>query len=146
MPNPQHVKIHFQTEGYLGDEEQLIVETLWAVPVAEDYRINNIPFYAYGVAWEDIVKADVDDNGDLSFVSLVKPSGNSVVRIRPDDETATERIVEQLREMGCDAEIFVSNQLIAVHIPVVVEYTKVKTYLEASRSILDYEEACLGWT
>ena len=42
------------------------VETLWAVPVGENlYRLDNSPFFAYRVSWEDVVHAEPDSDGVL---------------------------------------------------------------------------------
>jgi hypothetical protein len=37
------------------------VETLWATSLGNDqYKLDNSPFYAYSVSWEDIVYAPFD--------------------------------------------------------------------------------------
>ncbi|HEX6050934.1 MAG TPA: DUF4265 domain-containing protein [Gemmatimonadaceae bacterium] len=42
------------------------VETLWADRVGPDlYRLDNSPFWAYGVSWLDVVEAHPDADGVL---------------------------------------------------------------------------------
>src|ERR1700750_3313832 len=58
-------------------------ETMWATPVGPDrYRLENSPFYAYGVSWLDIVEARPEDPGDLPVVvRRVEKSGHRTLRL-----------------------------------------------------------------
>ncbi len=43
------------------------VETLWASPLGNDlYRLENSPWYAYGVSWQDVVEAHSPEGGARS--------------------------------------------------------------------------------
>lgn len=43
------------------DDGSFRVETLWASALGSDeFKLDNSPFYAYSVSWEDIVYAPVD--------------------------------------------------------------------------------------
>jgi len=58
------------------------VETLWAVPVSGGfYRLDNSPFFAYGVSSQDIVEAQPGQDEFLEFVRCIKKSGNRTVRV-----------------------------------------------------------------
>jgi hypothetical protein len=58
------------------------IETLWAVDLGSDhYRLDNTPWYAYGISWQDVVEAQPDEQGQLHFVKLVSKKGNRTVRI-----------------------------------------------------------------
>ena len=59
------------------------VETLWAYDLGNDhYCLDNSPFYAYSVSWQDIVYAPHDeDEGFATFQRVVTKSGNRTVRI-----------------------------------------------------------------
>ncbi len=59
------------------------VETLWATPVGRDrYKLDNSPFYAYGVSWQDVIEARPEREGDLpTLVRVVEKSGNRTIRV-----------------------------------------------------------------
>src|SRR5437899_11916700 len=65
------------------DDGTTNVETLWATSVGEDkYQIDNSPFYAYGVSWQDIVFAPFDQNeGFPTFQKVVAKSGHRTLRV-----------------------------------------------------------------
>lgn len=50
-PEP-NAKVLFRVE--YEDDDTADVETLWAFDLGEDnYRIDNLPYFAYGVSWND---------------------------------------------------------------------------------------------
>jgi hypothetical protein len=50
---PQSPDVKVKLESADGD-----VETLWATTLGEDrYRLDNSPFFAYGVSWLDVIEA-----------------------------------------------------------------------------------------
>lgn len=57
-------------------------ETLWATPLGNDlYQIENIPCYAYGLNFHDVVRAKPDPDGILEAFELVELSGHRTFRI-----------------------------------------------------------------
>ena len=138
-----HVKILFDFEEDGGTQ----VESMWAVPVANGYKIDNIPFYVREVACEDVVSADLDTDGALHFVALVAASGHSTVRLWFANEKDVIEVRESLRNMGCSSEMDLSR-LVAVDIPPSIPYERVRAYLDhlEREAVLEYEEACLGQT
>jgi hypothetical protein len=58
-------------------------ESIWALSLGGDlYEIRNAPFYAYGINWGDIVRADNNDPTLKPEVrEVVAPSGNKTVRV-----------------------------------------------------------------
>lgn len=102
----QHVKIEFRVQNETGGFD---VETMWAVPLGDDrYRLDNTPFYAYGVSWDDIIIAKAQKDGFPVFESCAEKSGNSTVRIIFTEEEvqglSAETMLAQLAEMGCSYE------------------------------------------
>lgn len=79
----------------LQEDENL--ETLWAEPVGQDlYRLDNLPFFAYGVSWLDVVEAHPDDNGQLVMSRVVEKSGHRTVRVIFDpgvDQSPEARVI-----------------------------------------------------
>src|SRR6185503_16983643 len=62
------------------------IETLWAYDLGENrYKLDNSPFYAYGVSWGDTVLAPHDDTqGHATFHSVLVKSGYRTVRVMFD--------------------------------------------------------------
>lgn len=58
-------------------------EAFWATPLGNDlYKIENVPFYAYGLNFNDIVKATSKDKAQIPEIrELVTPSGHRTFRI-----------------------------------------------------------------
>jgi Domain of unknown function (DUF4265) len=58
-------------------------ETLWATPLGRHrYRLENCPFFAYGVSWRDVVEARPPAKRELPlFVRVTKKSGHRTVRV-----------------------------------------------------------------
>jgi hypothetical protein len=140
--HPEHVKILFDIEHEDGTVD---LESLWAIPVSNGYRIDNIPFYARGVACNDIVAATPDEGGMLRFSGLVTASGHSTVRLWFEDEADVPVVREHLRQMGCESELDLPR-LAAVDIPPTIPYNAVRRFLDeqAAAGVFEYEEGCLG--
>src|SRR5688500_12587671 len=80
-----------QVKVLLRDDEN--VETVWAQPIGPDqYRLDNSPFWAYGVSWRDVVEAHPDEDGMLTFVRVVQKSGHRTLRLilKPPADKALE--------------------------------------------------------
>jgi hypothetical protein len=124
------------------------VEAMWAVPVKNGYKIDNIPFYAREIALEDVVSATCDSGGMLRFDRLVEESGHSTVRLwfAKGREGDVPRVRQELRDLGCASELSDLPRLVAVDVPSSVPYEVVRPILERyeREGLLEYEEACLG--
>lgn len=74
-----------ETEGiwveYLGDNK---------------YRISNIPFYVYGVSYDDIVEAEEQD-GQLFYAKTVSKSGNNTFRLIIEKGVSEETFKEYVK-------------------------------------------------
>ncbi len=138
----KHVKLLFEVEREDGSVD---IESVWAVPVAEGYKIDNIPFYAKEVACNDVVSAATDEDGALRYTGLSVASGHSTIRLWFADESNVAPVREHLRGMGCSSELDLSR-LVAVDVPPSVAYPDVRAYLDEQEAagIFEYEEACLG--
>lgn len=84
-------------------------ESLFAKPLGDDlYEIDNIPFYAYGLNYRDVVLARAEsDDLKPSILQLVKASGHRTVRIIFFDTVKRERqdgIIESIEDLGVTAE------------------------------------------
>jgi hypothetical protein len=120
------------------------VETLWAVPVGHDlYRLDNSPFFTYRVSWQDIVRAEPDLDGVLSFVDIAEKSGNRTVRvIMQTCETTSEEakpFLDGLLNLGCSYEGF-QPRLISINVPPQIDLQTVADYLIASGHTWEYAD------
>ena len=136
------VKVLFEVQN---DDGTVEVESVWAAPVSEGYKIDNIPFYAREVACEDVISAKADDDGALRYTGLSVASGHSTIRLWFADESNVARVRDHLRGMGCPSELDLPR-LVAVDVPPSVPYSDVRAYLDAQEAVglFEYEEACLG--
>jgi hypothetical protein len=114
------------------------VETLWATPVGENqYRLDNSPFYAYGVSWEDVVEASLDEDNSLEFTRRVIKSGNRTVRAILDfsgDPVRTQDFLKELTDIQCSYE-GKNSTLISINVPPAVDLEKVTDFLTEQAGI-----------
>lgn len=119
------------------DDGTADVETLWATSLGGDrYKLDNSPFYAYSVSWQDVVLAPwSEDESFPTFERVVEKSGNRAVRVFFDPPVgagnASDLILQGLVGLGCSYE-GASPSYIAINIPQAVELGTVTAFLIAS--------------
>ena len=117
MAEENYKKIVFALEqdadGYPPDRW----ESLWGYEIEDGYySIDNIPFYAKGVSSGDVV-AVVPNEGQLQFERVIRPSGNSVVRLYVSDASDMQATRDSFGELGCESELHSNPKFIAVEVP-----------------------------
>jgi hypothetical protein len=143
-------KVQQDEDGY----PPVQVESLWARPFDEGkYVLDNIPFFARGVSWRDMISATQGADGNKWFSGVVNPSGHSTIRIivfrKADDPRPLEERVAELRgrftALGCSSELSHITGLFAVDIPPSVPFSQVRPLLDEGQRLdqWDYEEANL---
>ena len=121
------------------DDGSAQVETLWATALGKDeYRLENSPFYAYSVSWEDVVFAPLDPAEDrATFRRVVKKSGNRTVRVIFDppvkDGNESDQVLQGLVELGCSYE-GANRGYMSINIPPAVDLSAVRQYLVAKQA------------
>ena len=115
-------------------QEGEYVETLWADPLGSDlYRLDNSPFWAYGVSWRDVVEAHPDPDGMLRMTRVAEKSGHRTIRVilKPgvDESPEAQAVMDGIRELGASYE-GVNPTYLAIDTPPGVELMAVKSYLE----------------
>lgn len=135
------VKVLFEVDDGEGG---VFIESLWAVAEDGGYRIDDVPFFARGFAWGDVVAVERDPDGGRRCTKLVAPSGHSTIRLAIANAGDIQRVRQELRLLGCDSELGFGR--VAVDVPPNVPYPRVREYLDArfAEKLLDYEEGCLG--
>jgi hypothetical protein len=143
----EHTKILFEYEGSAPD--QLELESIWACPVDDGFKIDNIPFYVRGIALDDIVSAERDDGGMLRYQRLIRSSGHSTIRLwfADDEERRIISVRQMFRDLGCESEQSDRRRLVAVDIPPSISYEQIRAVLDEQEKlgVFEYEEACLGF-
>jgi uncharacterized protein DUF4265 len=142
----RHVKILFQLEQDEDGYPPASVESLWALPKGEGrFQVDNIPFFATGVAFGDIVSV-TQEEGALCFQDVVQPSGHSTLRVAISEAADVPAVRALFEQKGCSVEQSHLPRLIAVDVPPSVPLESLRPLLEAGRGQgrWDYEEACLA--
>jgi hypothetical protein len=130
---------------YKDVQGQIAEETVWVKPEGELYRLDNIPFYAPGLAFNDLIKVE-NDGGVLYFDELVRASGHSTIQIIFFDNFQVERVLKDVEALGCKWEGMKGEPYFTVDVPKDVNYLNFKAFLdkELATGILDFKEACLS--
>ena len=117
-----------------ADDGTARVETLWATALGNDeYKLDNSPFYAYSVSWEDTVYAPIDPSeGRPTFMRVVKKSGRRTIRIKFDppvqDGNESDQVLQGLVALGCSYE-GANRSYMSIDIPQEVNLERVRQYL-----------------
>ena len=66
-----------QTDGW----PPLEIEHIWLENNDDFYTVKNFPFYIKGIAYDDVITIELDENGCAKKWEVIKPSGNSLIWI-----------------------------------------------------------------
>jgi hypothetical protein len=126
-------------------EGRLSTESIWVEKEGQYYRVKNIPFFAPNIAYNDLISVE-EDNEELFFDNLIKPSGHSTIQIIFFDLQHFEQITHDLVTLHCAWEGSHLKEYISVDVPKEVHYGTVRKYLIQKRDEkqLDFREACLA--
>lgn len=122
-------------------------ETLWATPLGlNTFRVENSPFYAFGVSFDDIVSAVPTPEG-LVFSGVIDRGGHSTYRLINIDTTKFSFFWPQVQQLQCTYEEG-PNGLLAVDVPPNANIHLVYEKLEDGEraGAWDFEEGHCGHT
>jgi uncharacterized protein YpuA (DUF1002 family) len=130
---------------YTDDENNYQIESVWAIPTGNYYKIDNIPLFASNIALGDIVSVEKEGE-ELHFKKLIKRSGNSVIQMIIFKEKNTQKVGKDFENLGCNLEGSHIKNLIAIDIPKNIDYKKIKKDLDngVKHKLWSYKEACLA--
>ena len=129
----------------INDDGSADVETLWATHLgADEYKLDNSPFYAYGVSWEDVVSAPFkEDEGFPTFDRVVSKSGNRTVRVilktPAEADNESDRLLRDLVALGCSYE-GANRKYMSVNVPPEVDLDAVRTYLIEQKATWEHAD------
>lgn len=140
-----HRKVVFKLQQDEDGFPPVNYESVWALPVKDDtLLIDNIPFFAREATLGDLVQV-TQLNGELRYVSTLKKSGNSLIRIVYYPGTNPEEIRQALQLLGCSSELDEGHTLIAVNVPSESNLPAVQNFLRSGyeQDRWGYEEPIL---
>ena len=110
------------------------VETIWARRLgADQFQLDNTPWYAYGVSWHDVIEARPQTpNGFPEFIRVVRKSGYRTIRLILDPPAnvapQSQAILDRLRQLGCSYE-GANHNYIGIDIPPSVDLMAIRDFL-----------------
>jgi hypothetical protein len=124
-----------------------VTERLWATPLKDGtYRLENTPFFVFGVSFEDIICAE-NRSDNLEFVKVAARGGHSTYRILPAKNWAQLFVLkwQELASLGCTYEEG-SASLLAADVPPTADINVVYRILEEGErsEIWSFEEGHCG--
>ena len=144
-PKEGLVKVSFALEP--GAWHGSATETLWAEPIGPgQYRLENSPFFAFGISYKDVVLAR-PDGSKMLFVEPFSRGGHSTYRIIPNPNRIAESddMWALLQKLGCSSEEGPVG-LLVIDVPPNANIFDVYHALEAGESegIWSFEEGHCG--
>ncbi|MCG7947293.1 MAG: DUF4265 domain-containing protein [Candidatus Thiodiazotropha taylori] len=141
MDEENLTKVHVD----LPNSEEVGGESLWAEDLGGDlYRIRNVPFYAFGLNFYDVVYAK-SESDDLkpSVIKVKTSSGHKTLRVIFTDESTKEERINRLKKLN-KYKAYHENAngvLFAIDVEVGGDYEAVcdMLYEWESQKILSYE-------
>jgi hypothetical protein len=150
--DPAHsgsVKVCFELERE-DDWPPVRTENLWARPVGDGYELENIPWFARGVALGDRVRAERDGEGVLTVREKIAWSGRYTIRLIPTgDGPAREQIQEIVAAfslLGADCEGGLPGfRIVALNVPPTARLSEIKALLREGEADgrWGWEEGCV---
>ena len=125
-------------------------EGIWCEAVGTgQYRVRNIPFYAFNISLDDIIEAEIkESDGRLFFNGIVvRPSGNHAYRcmVKRDSPKQSQKYLDAINSMNCFYETAIHGdfELFSIDVPSDVDVNKVYDILERGEAdgSWDFEEA-----
>lgn len=131
--NDKYVKILFELEQDKDGWPPAKIESLWAIDLGDNkYKIDSIPFYAWNVACDDIVYAELGNDNMLYCKYIVQKSSNSTVRIIIHNNDKKDYICNELSSLNCEWEGAGQQigSLVSINIPKEINYKNIRIFLE----------------
>jgi hypothetical protein len=120
-------------------------ESMWAAPLGDDlFEVRNVPFYAYGLNFLDIVRAVEPSPSKKPVVSeLVKSGGHNTLRVSFTDALPESERPELLRRLNDHRAYFegANSGYFAIDVGPDGDYVAVRSQLDewAEAGLLQYE-------
>jgi hypothetical protein len=141
----EYVKISVKLEKDEDGYPPVDWEDLWAISLEDSrFRIDNVPFYAVGISYGDIVSA-MKRGDKLVFTEVTEAKGNSTLRVIAYEENIVKNVRDELSAIGCSTEISNIPTFFSIDVPREIDYSKVAEILNiyTQKGLIDYQESAL---
>lgn len=145
-----HVKVHFRLETDEDGWPPVGVESLWALDLGDGtVRLDNTPWFARGVASDDVLRVERDEEGLRWAGETVRASGNCTIRLivlkDGGSVDALHEVSEDFRRFGVTCEGFERFRMAALDVPPEADLPGIRTALDAGQAEgrWDWEEGCV---
>jgi hypothetical protein len=126
------------------------LEAFWAEPLGDDrYRLQNVPFYANGLAFEDIVIAHMI-GGTLIMQEVLASGGHSTYRVYLASDVCMSdatflNVWRPLEQIGATYEQ-ANDRLLAIDIPPATDVYRAYELLQSGEDagVWDFQEGHCG--
>jgi hypothetical protein len=149
-----HVKLHFRMEVDEDGWPPASVESLWAVDLGDGtVRLDNTPWFVRGVASDDIIRVQVDEDGLWWAGETVRASNNCTIRLivlkDGGSEAARQTVLETFHRLGTTGEGIEQFRMVALDVPPSADLRRIRKLLEhgEAKGWWHWEEGCVtaGW-
>lgn len=131
----EQTKVHWELEQDEDDWPPFAVETIWCAEVIPHmFRLLNVPYFAKGISWGDVVKVKEMD-GNLWYESVEHRSDYSTIHIFCFDDEKLEKLKIWARENDCVLEAAFKRKYFALGIPSCVPKEKWLVFLKNLESL-----------
>jgi hypothetical protein len=145
------VRVRFRLEREDDGWPPVESEGVWAIPCgADEYRLDNVPWFARGVAYGDLVRAVADEHDVLWVESTLRWSGRYTIRVIPlgdgPAQAECEGIIGTFLPLGVECENGLpSFKIVALDIPPTAHLPEIKRLLNDGEADgrWGYEEGCI---
>jgi hypothetical protein len=150
-PSSERVKVRFRLQRPRDGWPPVESEGVWAKPRGgTEYELDNVPWFARGIAFGDRVRAELDDDGVLWAQERLSWSGRYTVRVIPHgNEPATEQlqaIIDAFSPLGAECEGGLpAFKIVALDIPPTARLAEIKSLLVEGEAEgrWGFEEGCV---
>lgn len=126
------------------------VESLWAVVLGDGtVRLDSTPWFVRGVASDDIIRVEIDDEGVRWAEETVKASENCTIRlIVPKDSgsaAALQSALDIFHRLGAIGEGIEQFRMVALDVPPDADLRQIQKLLEhgEAKGQWHWEEGCV---
>jgi len=123
-------------------------ESMWAKKLGDNlYALRNVPFYAYGLSYDDRVQTEIRDEV-RHVIKVVDRGGHSTYRIFTGlgrRNPAIHSLLERIHASGCEIEA-ANDKHVAIDIPPEIDVFSIYDLLEEAKKlgVWEFEEGHCG--
>ncbi|MEO3767752.1 DUF4265 domain-containing protein [Streptomyces sp. B5E4] len=130
-----HVKVHSRLEVDENGWPPVSVESMWAVDLGDGtVRLDNTPWFARGVASDDIIRVEVDAEGVRWAGETVRASENCTIRLivlkDGGSGAARQKVLETFHRLGTTGEGLEQFRMVALDVPPDADLSRIRRLLE----------------